>query len=410
MVINPAVFCRSIDLWTSSQPLARRWSGLRSCERPAMANVEAVLRQSGENSQAAEAAGRFLRVKRSQQEARAASREMALVAASMADAERAEDEQRDRILEAARARAARAAGGAGPTVRTSRIYVISPAAGQPLISLRIRATDTAADLIAALEARCGLAAGSHRLTWDGKAVTAECAAAEYRASSVQPFRLLPVATTASRSRLQALARAGPPADLKPTQTCDEPSRAAPRTPAAVASPRLVQLSTPRAVRGMPADTTARRARSKPCSPARLHELAQPTLQRAGSMLERSRPADKHTSESPPISLRVPSDGVGTANAAAATTEDTAEDAAEDAATLSFINDAVALAKALMGEGMRADLPPEQRRICCSDAVDSMLQAVEVARQTRSLSSEEVAQLERMLVRMQGTRITPPLAD
>ena len=128
------------------------------------------------------------------------------------------------------------------------------------------------------------------------------------------------------------------------------------------------------------------------------------------MLERSRPADKHTSESPPISLRVPSDGVGTANAAAATTEDTAEDAAEDAATLSFINDAVALAKALMGEGMRADLPPEQRRICCSDAVDSMLQAVEVARQTRSLSSEEVAQLERMLVRMQGTRITPPLAD
>ena len=69
---------------------------------------------------------------------------------------------------------------------------------------------------------------------------------------------------------------------------------------------------------------------------------------------------------------------------------------EESTALSFIHEAVALAKALMSEGRRGELSPEQRHICYTDAVDALVQAVDVAKQSHAMCAEELEQLTRML--------------
>ena len=75
---------------------------------------------------------------------------------------------------------------------------------------------------------------------------------------------------------------------------------------------------------------------------------------------------------------------------------TACSAVEESAFLSFIHEAVALAKALMAEGRRRDMSSEQRHTCYADAADSLMQAVDVANETHVLGTEELEQLTRML--------------
>ena len=71
-------------------------------------------------------------------------------------------------------------------------------------------------------------------------------------------------------------------------------------------------------------------------------------------------------------------------------------AVQESAALSFIHEAIALAKALMVEGKRRDLSSEQRHTCYTDAADSLRQAVDVANETQALGTEVLDQLTCML--------------
>jgi hypothetical protein len=165
----------------------------------------------------------------------------------------------------------------------------------------------------------------------------------------------------------------------------------------------LELSTPRTVTPTPtaevreqctSGTSNRRIRTRPCTP-RLHALAQPARARQ-TVSQRAVASNSGQECSPePESL----DG-GESQAAAVAVLDaassTACSAVEESAVLSFIHEAVALAKALMAEGRRRDLSSEQRHTCYADAVDSLLQAVDVANETQVLGTEELEQLTRML--------------
>lgn len=342
------------------------------------------------DSEAAEAAKSFLRYKRSKQDALSAAHEMVLVSRSLSR----EEEQRRELLDAARARA----------VTQIRVFVKPPEARQPLICVRMNATDTVSDLAAAAESRCTLTPGSHRLAWGGKVVPSGDALPRYDTSSMQPFRLVPVVSAASKTRIHALAR---PTGIQrgssqPDQAVNERTTRAPRAPV-TPSARLVELATPRAV--VPQDRVAEhstgpgggRTRTRPCTP-RVHALAQPVCatQKVSRRVRSSASLPGRAYGPQPESLE--SNGRRTARVptqkAAASSSTAVSD--EETAALAFIHEAIALAKALMAEGRSRELSSEQRHICYTDAADSLSQAVDVAEQTEALCTEELDQLTRML--------------
>ena len=337
-------------------------------------SVTNVLCAAGEAGAVTES---FLLHKASRQERDVAAREMALISKAMADDDEAADDERRAVLDAARARARshrqRTGAGGYPDVRVC----VKPPAGT-VVSLTMRGADTAAVLLRALEARWQLPQCSHRLVWCGKLVPGEARLSDYDASSRQPFRVAPVAATASKSRIQSLARPGSSA-----ASADAAPKGAARAGAVVLSRRLLELSTPRTAAAVPAPPlqqtpagTGRRP-SKKASAARLHELARPSPRRPPPA-----PLSQEGAHEP--------DHSGDAGRTAA--RPAADDGpAVAAAAVSFIHEAVALAEELIAEGRRSEDAD-----CYRDAADAMQQAVTTAQETGAVVKQETEQMIRML--------------
>ena len=348
--------------------------------------VTSVLRSQGEAGAITES---FLLQKASRLERDVAAREMALISKTMADDEEAADDERDTVLIAARARAVshrqRSGTGGCPDVRVC----VKPPAGT-VISLTMRGADTAGQLMRALEERWLLPACSHRLVWCGKLVPGEARLSEYSADSRTPFRVSPVAATASKSRIQSLARPGRP---------EGPPKAAPRAAVAASPRRLLELSTPRAaaapappamvLQQTPAGA-GRRPTSKKASATRLHELARPSPRRPAAHSQSQE--GNHDSDSS-----------GDAAPGRTTGRTEADDShAVAAAAVSFIHKAVALAEQLIAEGRRSGDAD-----CYRDAADAMQQAATTAQESGAVDEQETQQMVRMLALANVLAANPP---